>query len=96
MGIKAEIPSACQLVAGSVEWVGEVPAGHFLPAVTLVRARTGDRSIFLRLCGVHAFDVGVRVYLSGLDPRLTMFDAELTSGAGEPPFFFDVYAWQVA
>ena len=82
-------------VEGTVEWVGEVPAGHLLPAMTLVRARAGQRKVVLRLAGAHEFDVGTRVYLSGLNGAGTLFDAELVSGAGKPPFFFEVQAWRV-
>ena len=89
------LTSASQLVVGNVEWIGETPAGHLLPAVTLLQARAGARCVFLRVVGEHTFAVGSRLYLSGLNGSQTMFDAELVSGAGKPPFFFELRAWSV-
>lgn len=86
---------SCALVEATVEWVGDVPAGHLLPALTLVRARTGQRQVILRLNGSHEFGVGTRLYLSGLNGSQSLFDAELVSGAGKSPFFFEVHAWRV-
>jgi len=92
----APTAAAKAFVEGTVEWVGEVPAGRLLPPMTLVEARAGQRKVILRLGGTHEFDVGTRVYLSGLNgDAQTLFDAELVSGAGKPPFFFEVRAWAV-
>jgi hypothetical protein len=91
----ASLTNASPLVVGVVEWVGETPAGHLLPAVTLLQARAGARFVFLRVVGEHTFEVGARLYLSGLDGAQTMFDAELVSGAGKPPFFFELRSWSL-
>lgn len=88
-----ERAAACRLVAGTIEWVGEVPAGHLLPPITLLRVRARDRRLVLRLAGAHAIQPGARVYLSGVDGGHRLFDAELVSGADTAPFFFEARSW---
>lgn len=86
-------PIGTGLVAATIESVGQVPPGHLLPATTLLRVRANRGRVFLRLIGAHDFELGTRIYLSGLEATRTMYDAELVSGAVTAPFFFELRPW---
>lgn len=73
--------AATEAAVGTVAWVSDLPAGRFGPQATLVQVRVGDRTVLLRLPGMHVFASGMRVEVEGDDEGGSFFLAEVLSGA---------------
>ena len=77
---QADLQSPSTATMGTVSWVEDLREGRFGPPATLVQIQLADRTVLLRLPGIHIFSAGTPVEVDGISGHGSFFLAKVLSG----------------